>query len=429
MKDGDMRVEARRLSVLFVVMALAQPAFAQESSLEVARAAAGSAPTDAQAQRNLGLALIEAGRYPEATTQMQKVVKLEKSSPASLYDVQRVKLAQGDYNAARKGCQEILKEAPEEVMGHVCMARAYLVWRRSSRAVEHVDAAIARDPSNYEALLVDADTRLMEGALDAAATAYQKVLDKFPWSADAWLGTSQIHVLRNQPKQAMDALRKALLNKPNNPDVLLALGKLTSGTEAVGLLQRAVAARPDSVEAKLALATAQIRAGEAKSAEPMLRAILKKDPKNVPAATELGAALVALGSYPEAEKLLRGSLEKMPNDFDASFALAQLFEKTGQNEEAFTQYRNAADLKRDSLEPLLAAARLGLALARPQLAGALLERALERAPKSAEAHALYGDAMVARGDKAGAKDHYQKALAGEGAFDRAHVQKQLAGLK
>jgi tetratricopeptide (TPR) repeat protein len=429
MKDGEKRVEARWLSVVLVGAALSQPAFAQESSLEVMRAAASSAPTDAQAQRNLGLALIEAGRFPEATTQMQKVVKLEKSSPAALYDVQRVKLAQGDYNAARKGCQEILKVAPDDVMGHVCMARAYLVWRRSSRAVEHVDAAIARDPGNYEALLVDADTRLMEGALDAAAAAYQKVLDKFPWSADAWLGTSQIHVLRNQPKQAEDALRKALLNKPNNPDVLLELGKLTSGTEAVGFLQRAVAARPDSVDAKLALATAQIRAGEAKSAEPMLRAILKKDPKNVPAATELGAALVALGNYPEAEKLLRGSLEKMPNDFDASFALAQLFEKTGQNEEAFTQYRNAADLKRDSLAPLLAAARLGLALARPQLAGALLERALERAPKSAEVHTLYGDAMIARGDKAGAKDHYQKALAGEGAFDRAHVQKQLAGLK
>src|SRR5688500_1127843 len=216
-------------------MALSQPAFAQESALESMRAAATAAPTDAQAQRDLGNALIEAGRFPEAQTQMQKVVKLEKSSPASLYDAQRVKLAQGDYNAARKGCQEILKAAPEDVMGHVCMARAYLVWRRSSRAVEHVDAAISRDPGNYEALLVDADTRRMEGALDAAAAAYQKVLEKFPWSADAYLGVAQVHALRNQPKQAADALRKALLNKPNNPDVLLELGKLTTSTEAVGL--------------------------------------------------------------------------------------------------------------------------------------------------------------------------------------------------
>ena len=422
-------MKARWLSVVLVSVGLSQPAFAQESSLEVARAAASSAPTDAQAQRNLGLALIEAGRFPEASAQMQKVVKLEKSSPASLYDVQRVSLAQGDYNAARRGCQEILKASPEDVMGHVCMARAYLVWRRSSRAVEHVDAAIARDPDNYEALLVDADTRRMEGALDAALTAYQKVVGKFPWSAEAYLGIAQIQALRNQSKQAEEALRKALLNKPNNPDVLLELGKVTTGTEAVGFLQRAVAARPTAVDAKLALATAQIRAGDAKSAEPMLRAIIAKDPKNVVAATELGAALVATGAYPEAEKLLRSSLERMPNDFDASFALAQLFEKTGKNEDAFTQYRNAADLKRDSAMPLLEAARLGLSLGRPQLAGALLDRALERAPKSAQAHALYGDVMVARGDKAGAKDHYQQALAGEGPVDRAHVQKALGSLK
>ena len=56
-----------------------------------------------------------------------------------------------------------------------------------------------------------------------------------------------------------------------------------------------------------------------------------------------------------------------------------------------TQYRNAADLKRESLLPLIAAAKLGVTLGRPLLAGALLDRALERAPKSAELHALYGD--------------------------------------
>jgi Tfp pilus assembly protein PilF len=409
-------------------MALSQPALAQDA-LDSARAAAASAPTDAEAQRKLGLALIEAERFPEAATQMQKVVKLEKSSPASLYDVQRVKLAQGDYNAARKGCQEILKAAPEDMFGHVCMARAYLVWRRSSRAVEHVDAAIAREPNHYEALLVDADTRRMEGALDAALTAYQKVVDKFPQSADAWLGIAHIHLLRNQSKPAEDALRKALVHKPNHGDVLLELGKLTTGTESVGLLQRAVTARPTSADAKLALAIAQIHAGDAKSAEPVLRSLVAKDPKNTAALSQLGAALVALGTFPEAEKHLRTVLERMPNDFEASFALAQLYERTGKNEEAFTQYRNAADLKRETPRPLLAAAKLGLTLGRPLLSGALLDRALERAPKSAEAHALYGDVMVARGDKAGAKDHYQRALAGEGPVDRAYVQKQLASLK
>lgn len=428
-------MEARWPSVVLVALALVALALSQsasaqaQDSLESLRAAASASPGDAQAQRALGIALIDAGRFSEAQAQLQKVVKLEKGSPAALYDAQRVHFAQGDFKSARKGCQEILKAEPEDAMGHVCMARAYLAWRRSSRAVEHVDAALARDPGNYEALLVDADTRRMEGALDAALAAYQKVLDKFPASAEAWLGIAHIKRLRNEAREAEAALRKALAHKPNDPDVLLELGKLASGTEAVGLLQRAVAARPSSVDAKLALAAAQIQNGEAKTAEPTLRAILAKDPKNAAALSQLGAALVALGSFPEAEKVLRGALERMPNDYEASFALAQLFERTGKHEEAFTQYRATADLKRESPAPLLAAARLGLNLGRPTLAGALLDRALERAPKSAEGHALYGDVMVARGDKAAAKNHYQQALSGEGPVDRAHVQKQLSSLK
>ncbi len=402
---------------------------AQETALPALRERASAAPSDAAAQRALGKALIVAGRFPEAAAQMQKVVKLEKSSPESLYDVLRVKLAAGDYNAARKGCQEIIKASPDAVHGHVCLARAYLVWRRSSRAVEHVDAAIVRDPDHYEALLVDADTRRMEGALDAALAAYQKILAKHPVSAEAQVGIAHVHLMRNQATAAQDALRKAIALDDKNPDALLELGKLTTGAEAVGLLERAVAARPSNEEAKLALAIAQVRAGDAKGAEPTLRALLAKDKNNNVARSQLGAALVAQGKHEEGEKTLRTALERMPNDYEASFALAQLYERTGKNEEAFTQYRNAADLKRESPLPLLAAAKLGVALGRPLLAGALLERALERAPKSAELHALYGDVWMARGDKAAAKDAYKKALAGEGPFDRAAVQKRLAELK
>ncbi len=413
----------------FAALCVPSPTFAQETALEPLRESASKAATDAAAQRALGNALIEAGRFSEAQTQMAKVVRLEKSSCESLYDAARVKLAAGDYQAAKGSCQEILKKEPEHALGHVCMARAFLVWRRSSRAVDFVDAAVARDPGHYEAMLVDADTKRMQGELDAARAAYQQVIAKHPASPDAYLGIAAIDALRNQTAAARDGLRKALAIAPTDPDVLLELGKLAEGQEAVGLLERALAGRPSSAEAKLALATAHVRAGNAQAAEPTLRAILAKDKGNTDAMIQLGTALVALGKLDEAEKILHGVLERMPNSFEASFALAQLFERGGKNEEAFTQYRNASDLKKESPMPLLAAARLGISLGRPLLAGALLDRALERAPKSGEAQTLYGDVLVLRGDKPAAREHYKKALAGEGPVDRAYVQKRLAELK
>jgi tetratricopeptide (TPR) repeat protein len=402
---------------------------AQETELAGLREAARAAPQDAAAQRALGRGLIEAGRLDEADGQMAKLVRLEKSSLESLYEAMRVKFARDEYRPDRAGCLELSTKEPTHVLSHVCMARAFLVWRRASRAEEHVSAALAAEPTNEEALLVDAETKRMQGKHDAAIAAYNAVLARYPKNADAALGIAKSHLVRNDTAQAVAALRKAQALGPNDPDVLLELGRQLEGNEAVSVLERALAARPSSMDSKLALAFAQVRAGQAAKGEPTLRAIVAKDPKNVPARTQLGTALVALGKLEEAEKHLRSSLEKMPNDYDASFALAQLLERSGRSEEAFTQYRNASDLKRETTVPLIAAARMGISLGRPLLATALLDKALDRAPKSAEALALYGDALKARGDAKVAREYYQKALAGEGPLDRAHVQKQLAELK
>ena len=83
----------------------------------------------------------------------------------------------------------------------------------------------------------------------------------------------------------------------------------------------------------------------------------------------------------------------------------------------------------DLPEALLAAGRLAMSQKRPVLAAGWLEKALERAPRSAEVLALCGDVSVARGDKKAARDYYQRALAGEGPVDKAAVQKRLAEAK
>ena len=154
-----------------------------------------------------------------------------------------------------------------------------------------------------------------------------------------------------------------------------------------------------------------------------------KLPGNAVAVAQHAAALVALGRYQEAEPELKEALKSIPNDYDAALALARLYEHTERHEEAFTQYRGAADLKRESPEALVAAARLGLRLQRATLAEALVQKALERAPKSAEVLALYGETLLARGDKKAAKEQFQRALSGEGQADRAAIQKRLSELK
>jgi superkiller protein 3 len=402
---------------------------AQETALPGLREAAKQAPSDVGAQIALGRALVEAGRLKEAEAQMATVVRLSKGSVEGLYESMRPRFASGNYARSRAGCQRLIEKDPKHVLSQVCMARAFLVWRRAARAKQYVDKALAAGPESYDALLVAGDEMRIEGQLDQAKATYDHALRVNPSGAEAALGLGLIEAVRNKQDEAIAALRRAHDLDPNDPQIQYELGRRVSGPEAVTLLQQAVAGHPGWPEAELELAIAQLHAGDAQSAEAGLQAYLKHKPDDPIALAQHGAALVALQRYDEAEPVLRNALKAVPNDYDTSFALAQLYEHTNRYEDAFTQYRNAADLKRESPAPLIAAARLGLRLKRPLLSGALLDKALERAPRSAEALALYGDSLAARGDAKGARDRYQRALQGEGPLDRAAVQKRLAALK
>ena len=418
----------RVLVLTMGLCALAQGALAQETALPELRAAAKAAPGDLGAQSALGRGLIEAGRLSEAEAQMKVVERLGGGSIEALYEARRVDFAGDNYKKARAGCKPLLDKDKNHALSHTCMARAFLVWRRASRAFEHIDRALAADPNNYEALLALADAKRVEGDFTAAVAAYERVLAVKP-SADAYLGLALVTSVQNKPEPTLAALRKAHAADARDPDVLYELGRRAAGTEAIQLLSEAAAGRPGWPDAKLELGLAKLRARDAAGALAVLEPLANAKPDNPIAIAGYGAALVESGKDKEAEPVLRRALGLVPNDYLTSLALARLYEHTQRYEEAFVQYRSAADLKRESPEPLLAAARLGLSLKRPLLSAALLDKALERTPKSAEALALYGDVAAARGDTEAAREHYQKALAGEGPIDRGAVQKRLAALK
>jgi tetratricopeptide (TPR) repeat protein len=418
-----------RAITLITGLLLAQRALAQETALPELREAAKKAPSDVAAQLALGRALIKAGRLSEAETPMRAAVRLGKGSIEVLYEAMRVRFASDDYAKARAGCQELIKKDKNNVLSQVCMARAFLVWRRASRADEHIDNALKADPGNYEAQLVLGDQKRIQGEYERARAAYEEALKRKPQGVEAELGLGLVYALENKTEPALLAFRKANALDPSDPGIQYELGQRLQGAEAVAFLQKAVAGRLSWPAAELSLAIAQLRAGDAKSAEAGLEAFLKRNRNSPVAVAEHGTALVALGRYDEAEPVLKQALQLVPNDYDTSLALAQLYEHTNRYEEAFSQYRNAADLKRESPVPLIAAAKLGLSLKRPLLSGALLDKALERTPRSAEVLALYGDVLAANGDSKAAREHYQRALAGEGPLDRPAVQKRMAELK
>ncbi|MCA9608888.1 MAG: tetratricopeptide repeat protein, partial [Myxococcales bacterium] len=142
----------------------------------------------------------------------------------------------------------------------------------------------------------------------------------------------------------------------------------------------------------------------------------------------LGRALIRAGSYQEAEQALSQAIEMVPNDADSAAALAEVYASTDRVEEAYAQFRRAADLDPTNPGPLTSAARLAIQQQRPVLAVGFLQRVLGTHPNHAPALALMGDVMRGRRQNDQARDYYQRALRGTGELDRAAVQQSLQSL-
>ncbi len=418
-------------TLAFLALLLAAPATvsAQETALEERAAAARANRRDPEAQAAYGRALLRAGRYREASRALQAAARLERRSPEALYDVARVAFAQGDYRAAQRACRPIERIERDSTIARVCRARAFLVWNRSARAFEELEAALAQAPSDFEALLAMGDAHRLRADVPAAEGAYRRAAQANAGSAEPHLGLGRLYAAASRRDDAVRALRRALELDAASPEVLYELGRLLGGTEeARSLLGRAVAGRPSWAEAQVALGDALLEAGQNAEAETAFGRAVELNERLAEAHAGLGRAKTAQGEHEEAEAALQRALELVPNWQETALALAALYEATERWERAFEQYRHAADLDPRNPVPLLSAARLAIRLNRDVLAAGFLDRILAQRASHAAALALYGDVMRARGDRARARQYYERALGGEGRVDRARVQRALREL-
>lgn len=396
--------------------------------LEALRQRAKTEPRNAAAQTELGQALLRAGQLDEAERVLKKAAAMQRGSIEAAYEVLKVTFARGDHRAARGACARFKPVATGTPYEHLCFARAFLIWHRSSRAIEYLDAALALDADHVESLLAVGDAELIGGNYDAADRAYERARG-LSNPVQAQLGLARVALARGDRTRAISVLRSVKERAADWPEVVYELGRLLDGDESLALLQQAVALRPGWDQAALALGEAQLEAGHADRAEAAAAEVIARNPRVAEAHTLLGRARQAQGNLAGAEQALTESLTLVPNLPEATLARADLFAATERYEEAFAEYQKAAGLRPLDSDPLLRAARLSLRLQRFNLAAAFLDRALDRSPRLAAALALYGDVMVARGDRADARGMYERALAGEGELDRAQVQEALRKLK
>ena len=188
--------------------------------------------------------------------------------------------------------------------------------------------------------------------------------------------------------------------------------------KAAGMYRQILAGSPGDVRALTALGSALVQTGDGAGAETEFRAALAKDPDAVNAAFDLAELDLKWERYGEAEELLRRIVAAHPGDAEAQRDLALGYAGEGKVEEAVEPLRAWARLD-GGVEPHRALAQVYGQLGRSVEALGEQRRVLELNPGSAGDWNDLGVMEARAGDKAAAREDFERALAIEPGNEQA----------
>jgi predicted O-linked N-acetylglucosamine transferase (SPINDLY family) len=248
---------------------------------------------------------------------------------------------------------------------------------------------------------------------EASPTA-QQAARLLPGDPEAW-NVLGLALEKPDPEQALAAWRKAIVLAPRNPEAHVRIGDFQRRRgrpdDAVAAYRAALACGLDHPVLHNNLGLALQATGQLPAAEECFRRALRIHPAMVEAKANLGDALFRQHRFREAIPLLTEVLATHPGHASLWSALGTCQYRSGLISSAESSFQRALALNPDDPAALVNMASLECAHQRNTQAGALLQRALARAPELAEAQNMLLYVKQQQCDWPGMADLFEKQRA------------------
>lgn len=398
-----------------------------------------------------GVALLEQGDPDKARIEFQNALQIKDGMTAAWFGLAQVAERKGDWEKLFGFLNKVIDRDPKHLeaqlkLGHLLLAagkldralatsdttmalakdsagvlafRAAVLYKLDNKkgAIEHANAALAKDPNNVDALVVLATDRLV--AKDA-----EKAIEYL----DRGLKVNEKNIALQLIKvQAFESLAK------------------TESAEAV--FRRLIALYPDTRALRHILAQFYLSHGRKDAAEAEYRAIMAENPKDVTARLDVVRFVHAVKGPKAAIQEIEALIAKDAANNELKFALASLHQSQNDRKGAESVFRSIAEKEGDNPEGIRAKGQLaamllaggdkkgaqalidqilakdqrneqglllkaGIAIDGRQLDQAIadLRTILKDVPNSARALLMLGKAHELAGSPELAMEHYQKAF-------------------
>lgn len=351
LRDNPADDQARHLWASLAV-SRGGPESVQKATREL-EALAKRMPENPVLRYNLGRAYAASGDLDRAAVEYQKAAKTKDYLPPR-YELGRLALANQKYGTAKQLAGEILQVQPFNIAGGMLGATAHAGLRESKQARGIVEAILARQPANRDALYLLAQLSLQDkNYLEAG-----RILKRL--SQDAPQDLRSTHELVG---------------------VYLAQGRADL---ACDLLDRQIAKHPESTELRLAKADLAVRNNNYDIAFQTYNSLLTGSKADVRIRERMGTAYYRKRDFAAAEEQYRKGRELDPADVASNLRLALLLGELGRRDEAKPFLEHVLQLDPENTVALNNMAFLLLdSPAQLDRALALAQRAFRQAPDSA----------------------------------------------
>ncbi len=414
-----------------------------------------------------GLAARDSGDLPTAVAALSEAYTRQPWNAAFAYDVGRVELAAGQYEAAVQHLTLTARLSGWTPELRVLAGDAYFALADVDNALLHWQTAARDRPDDPNLRLRLADAYEASGKFSEAIDSLRYLAQANPQDAQTQMRLGRLLAVF-EPQAALEPLERAaaldlalgpessaltaairqgqaqadeaylaasvgvaLIRVENYPlaeaafqravgfnraygeaYAYLGLAQDKQGKDGGPALEQAVALTPDSALAHSLLGLHYRRTGQNERALEALNHALELDPDNPDLAAEIAGAHAAQGDYETAEQWYQAATQMAPNDPGYALLLAQFYME---NELKLPDAGLAAAQRAVELAPDSAAARdtLGfiyVLLGEEGGGEAQLRQALELDPALPAANYHLAVLLAAKDDREGAVQHYRRAL-------------------
>jgi putative PEP-CTERM system TPR-repeat lipoprotein len=385
-------------------------------AVEILEAALQRSPNNPTVLRMAAEADLALGNTARAAQYYERANALDQGNMASKIRLAQVRAATGDTNQAFKDLEALSAADSSQYQADLALIVAHLRRGQFDQALAAIATLEKKQPSNP--LTYNVKGLAYAGMHDSknARASFEKALEIQPTNAVAVHSLGLLDVQEQKPGDARKRYEQLLAKEPKNEQLLLGFAELLAiagGTpdEIRVVIERAIAAAPESPNPRLVLVNYYASQRDFKSALAAAQSAEAAFPKSVQVLQTLGSAQRAAGQTSQAAETFARAAKLQPRNVGALLQLADAQAAGKDYDAAIATLHEAVASDPNQTQPWRALVDTYILAGRPEAAIAEARKLQKDYPDRAFGFALEGKVRGAEKKWTEAAAVYQQGIA------------------